>query len=152
MFPVTLWCLPAKRANKSQRVEWMMGAPARTSLKPKAPILLHPQVSVGSTQAIVLTVEKTSWGPIPRLSLLLTCGHEMSNQTYAGKSQPQYCCPREYELKHYNSSNHSRQVLQQTHFQVLQPELRHSFPTDPHTPSPCNYTWDGCALHSLGSP
>ena len=62
MSPVTLWFLPSKRANKNQGVEWMMGAPARTSLKPKAPILLHPQVSVGSTQATVLTVEKTSLG------------------------------------------------------------------------------------------
>ena len=40
---------------------------------------------------------------------------------------------------------------QQTRFQVLQPELRHSFPKDPHTPCPCN-TWDGRTLHSPGSP
>ena len=37
IFPVTLWCLPAKRANKSQGVEWMLGAPARTS--PSSPRL-----------------------------------------------------------------------------------------------------------------
>ena len=37
IFPITLWCLPAKRANKSQGVEWMLGAPARTS--PSSPRL-----------------------------------------------------------------------------------------------------------------
>ena len=37
MFPVFLWCLPVKRANKSQGVEWMLGAPARTS--PSSPRL-----------------------------------------------------------------------------------------------------------------
>lgn len=35
------------------------------------------------------------------------------------------------------------EALQQTLFQVLQPEWRHSLPTDPYTPCPCNYTWDG---------
>ena len=37
IFPVTLQCLPAKRANKSQGVEWMLGAPART--RPSSPRL-----------------------------------------------------------------------------------------------------------------
>ena len=69
-------------------------------LKPKAPILLQPQVSVGSAQATVLTVEKTSLGRIPHPSVLLMCGHELLNQTCSGKSQPQHCTSREHEVKH----------------------------------------------------
>ena len=66
------------------------------------PILLHPDLPVGSAQALILThCRVTVLNPIPLPSFLQWCDHVFPNETQSCKPQSQHLCPRETELRHY---------------------------------------------------
>ena len=66
------------------------------------PILLHPDLPVGSAQALILThCRVTVLNPIPLPSFLQRCDHVFPNETQSRKPQSQHLCPRETELRHY---------------------------------------------------
>ena len=66
------------------------------------PILLHPDLPVGSAQALILThCRVTVLNPIPVPSFLQRCDHVFPNETQSCKPQSQHLCPRETELRHY---------------------------------------------------
>ena len=66
------------------------------------PILLHPDLPVGSAQALILThCRVTVLNPIPLPSFLQRCDHVFPNETQSCKPQSQHLCPRETELRHY---------------------------------------------------
>ena len=66
------------------------------------PILLHPDLPVGSAQALILThCRVTVLNPIPLPSFLHRCDHVFPNETQSCKPQSQHLCPRETELRHY---------------------------------------------------
>ena len=82
------------------------------------PILLHPDLPVGSAQALILThCRVTVLNPIPLPSVLHRCDHVFPNETQSCKPQSQHLCPRKTELRHYGirTISHSPQLAMSPH-------------------------------------
>ena len=64
------------------------------------PILLHPDLPVGSAEVLIVTHCRVRvLNPLP--SFLHRCDHVFPNETQSCNPQSQHLCPRETELRHY---------------------------------------------------